>query len=745
MNILQNRIDSFQNNTVKWPYADKQQYHKTETFAKAGFYFMRRPRAVDSVRCFMCDIDLCHWRPGQSPYTRHAAESSTCPWVLLNFPDAATASNSNRALTVNEKDPTTQPQHKIMRAARLATFNHHHYWPPNKSLKSRRFQVASKLSDAGFYFTPTSDSTARIKCPYCKATIMEPDKTIDALQLNDTCPFFGPQRKSTAKGSTGTRKSRRDTTASTASSDTYKTAKSQSDPSPQTQEEEEEEEDENVVPRKRKAAQEEEQEQEEEKEDDDIWDINHFLNIPAHVKKPTLTYGNKSTQRRTRQRVLPSAGKRTHVDIFSNLDLSSSPSLVVERPLKASDGGGSSSKQAKKPSLIEKVDTIRTPRTKRTATSAAATATATATKATKKREPKRTKTAKEKAAAAAPSPTLPHAATTKEVPAVASASASASSSKAPATTTAQNPPPQDESLLLSPVFPPPDPILLDKPLAAIPIKFNEPTTTASPAAAAAAPSSPPLPAQSLEDLIFSDENDGPVPVSSQSRDKGKQRQVEHAIVPKKTSSSQLSLSKSGRASIPKRPPPPPPSPAAAAAAGAASPTRSRNSDVAASLAKQMKYLQSTPMHNVGNRAVNVMDIFGDCPLSPISSSTTTSAATATTPAITHMRTPAIMGTASSSVDGVMGRMRSVFTADGQRRPPPPSSNSNSTKKVPIMTLDVNAAPPVTAEQKQMSVEIFIQHVVDESIRKVRQQGEELIENVREKSDGIKQDLLSQKQ
>lgn len=31
MNILQNRIDSFKNNTVKWPYTDKQQYHKTET------------------------------------------------------------------------------------------------------------------------------------------------------------------------------------------------------------------------------------------------------------------------------------------------------------------------------------------------------------------------------------------------------------------------------------------------------------------------------------------------------------------------------------------------------------------------------------------------------------------------------------------------------------------------------------------------------------------------------------------
>lgn len=30
MNILQNRIESYQNNSVKWPHEGKQ-YHKTET------------------------------------------------------------------------------------------------------------------------------------------------------------------------------------------------------------------------------------------------------------------------------------------------------------------------------------------------------------------------------------------------------------------------------------------------------------------------------------------------------------------------------------------------------------------------------------------------------------------------------------------------------------------------------------------------------------------------------------------
>ncbi|KAL0137251.1 hypothetical protein V8B55DRAFT_1526727 [Mucor lusitanicus] len=717
MNILQNRIDSFKNNTVKWPYTDKQQYHKTETFAKAGFYFMRRPRTVDSVRCFMCDIDLGHWKPGQSPYARHATESPTCPWVLLNYPDAA--ASTNKALTVNERDPTTQPRHKVMKSARLATFNHHHYWPPNKSLKSRRFQVASKLSDAGFYFTPTLESTARIKCPYCKATIMEPDKTIDALvlhkQLNDTCPFFGQQRKPSIKA--GGRKNRRDTTASTASSDTYKTAESQLDPTPlppppppsppQAQQEEQDQTQDNMVPRKRKA------EQEAEKEDDSIWDINHFLNIPAHVKKPTLTYGNKSTERRTRQRLLPSAGKRTNVDIFSSLDISSSsstfsPSLIAERSLQGSGESNSmsSSSQIKKSSLIEKVDK---PKPKRT----------TSTKKNKK-ETNQTKSAKDKART--PSPIIPPATTTKEQPVVVSTSPSTSSKVAPAQ--ANEPPPDDddESLLMSPVFPPPEPMILDKPLAAVPIILEEPKAELP----------PPPPPQSLESLIFNDEKDDPVPPSTPTRDKGKQRQVEHAIVPKRAS---LSLSKS----IPKKPPPPPPAPT--------SPTRSRNSDVAASLAKQIKHLQSTPMQSVSSRAFNVIDIFGNCPMSPITTSSSSTATTTTAAAATpssqaaHVNTPAA---ASSSVNGVVGRMRSVFTADGQRRLPL-SNNNSTTPNAPAMSLNVDSAPPVTAEQKQMSVEAYLQHVVDENIRKVRQQGEKLIDSIREKSNSIKQDLLSQKQ
>lgn len=433
------------------------------------------------------------------------------------------------------------------------------------------------------------------------------------------------------------------------------------------QEEKEEGKEDYIVSQKRK--------QEQEQEDDDsVWDISHFLNIPAHVKKPTLTYGNKSTQSRARQRVLPSVGKKPNVDIFSNLNLSSSPSLAAERSLESRD--------LKKPSLIEKIDV---PKPKPTRTS-------------KKREPKRPRTVKEKAAPAA-------AATPSK--AIIEPPASSSLSTIPA-----QEPQSDEALLMSPVFPPPDPVILDQPLKAIPIQFNEPRYEAPP------------PPQSLEDMIFGDENEGPVRLATttttsttSTKDKGKARQVEHAIVPKKP----LSLSKTGRPSIPATRPP-------------TSPTRIRNSDVAASLAKQMKYLQSTPMNSgIRSSTVNAMDIFGNCPLSPI----TTTATSTTKQNNAHMRTPAVT-TGSSVYTGESGRTRTVFTADGQRLPLPK-------KDAPVLTLDVNAAPPVTAEQKKMSVEMYLQHVVDENIRKVRQQGDGMIAAIREKSDGIKQSLLSQKQ
>ncbi|KAI7898934.1 uncharacterized protein BX663DRAFT_229044 [Cokeromyces recurvatus] len=185
MNILEHRIASFHNSITKWPYTNKK-YHKTETFAKAGFYFLTRPKLPDTTRCFLCDIELSHWKQGQSPYIRHATESPSCPWVILNFPDDPTKRSTIKL----------QPQHPKMRAARLATFNSHNFWPPVKRdvAGRRKFLASTKLADAGFILSPTSDNKSRVKCPYCQCCINTPINDIDALkshsQFNSACIFF---------------------------------------------------------------------------------------------------------------------------------------------------------------------------------------------------------------------------------------------------------------------------------------------------------------------------------------------------------------------------------------------------------------------------------------------------------------------------------------------------------------------------------------------------------------------------
>jgi hypothetical protein len=116
-------------------------------FAKAGFYFVRRPKYSDSVRCFMCDVELSHWRPGQSPFARHTKESPTCAWKWLNYPDA-----NAKPLVVNKKDSATEPRGPTMRTARLASFGNHNFWPPNKSMLNKRKYPSGAKVKMNFIF-----------------------------------------------------------------------------------------------------------------------------------------------------------------------------------------------------------------------------------------------------------------------------------------------------------------------------------------------------------------------------------------------------------------------------------------------------------------------------------------------------------------------------------------------------------------------------------------------------------------
>ncbi|KAI9260096.1 hypothetical protein EDC94DRAFT_649217 [Helicostylum pulchrum] len=186
MNTLQNRIGSFKNNSVKWPYMNNSKYCKTETFAKAGFYFVGKPNARDSVRCFLCDIELSIWKPKQSPFLRHGNESPHCAWTRLNFPDTR-----KRPLSGPIKAFDT-PRSIRMRSARLATFNCNKYWTPKRG--DAKYPSATKLANAGFYFSPTANAPSRVKCAYCGESVtVNPDNT-DFLNkhrnLSIDCAFF---------------------------------------------------------------------------------------------------------------------------------------------------------------------------------------------------------------------------------------------------------------------------------------------------------------------------------------------------------------------------------------------------------------------------------------------------------------------------------------------------------------------------------------------------------------------------
>ncbi|KAI9272233.1 hypothetical protein EDC94DRAFT_644929 [Helicostylum pulchrum] len=184
MNILQNRIDSFNNNLVKWPH-NNDNFPKIECFAEAGFYFVRRPKAPDTVCCFLCNIEISHWRPSQSPLIRHGFESPQCAWKRLNFPDVP-SSVSRRIKSV------CLPRSAEMRNARLATFNSHRYWPPKKG--SFDYPSSIKLANAGFFFAPTIIRPSQVKCTHCGLTLVVNSSDEDMMNthrdMSKDCLFF---------------------------------------------------------------------------------------------------------------------------------------------------------------------------------------------------------------------------------------------------------------------------------------------------------------------------------------------------------------------------------------------------------------------------------------------------------------------------------------------------------------------------------------------------------------------------
>ncbi|CEJ00286.1 hypothetical protein RMCBS344292_14347 [Rhizopus microsporus] len=157
---------------------------------------------TDTLKCFLCKVELSQWKQGQSPFTRHAYESPDCPWVVLDFPD-----NPSHDLDVDQ----TTAKGTRMRSMRLATFTRHNYWPPKKKAQ-KALPSATKIANAGFYFAPTREHPTRVRCPYCHSEIMDPSEIEDIIEehkkLNKECIFFKNTRSSRSRLSLATSEAR---------------------------------------------------------------------------------------------------------------------------------------------------------------------------------------------------------------------------------------------------------------------------------------------------------------------------------------------------------------------------------------------------------------------------------------------------------------------------------------------------------------------------------------------------------
>lgn len=130
----------------------------------------------------------------------------------------------------------------------------------------------------------------------------------------------------------------------------------------------------------------------------------------------------------------------------------------------------------------------------------------------------------------------------------------------------------------------------------------------------------------------------------------------------------------------------------------------------------MTYLQSTPSRSQ-TTTVQASDIFGDLLLSPIVKSRHIEPSTPT-----------------------IHRPRSIIPADGKALPQPPSPTRRAV--APPLNLNdiIQQTPSISEDEKKMKVEEYLHHVIDKNIQKIKSHGEQVVSQIQEKSDLIKQGL-----
>lgn len=161
--------------TCQWPHRQLD----PETFANAGFYFAPTPKYPDNTACFLCDKNMGGWEEDDNPFVEHLRLSPHCGWAIVAGIETGLGDYALDDPTGNE-----------MINARKATFGDR--WPHDGK---RGWKCKTKqLVDAGWKYTPTSDSDDMATCTYCQLALdgWEPkDNPMDEhYRRSPECPFF---------------------------------------------------------------------------------------------------------------------------------------------------------------------------------------------------------------------------------------------------------------------------------------------------------------------------------------------------------------------------------------------------------------------------------------------------------------------------------------------------------------------------------------------------------------------------
>ncbi|CAH2017741.1 unnamed protein product [Acanthoscelides obtectus] len=187
MNIEINRLQTFN----EWPaHAEV----NPQRIAKAGFFATKQGLEVE---CFACHLKISEWNYGDQVMARHAALSSTCPFVT----NPITSGNIRYFPPLVSSDPYSESVE-----ARLASFEN---WPSSNVVSPE------SLANAGFFYLGDGDNTkcaflqrsssgmgasvinkrcgpvAFYKKPFTNAQLVQNDQNLDELGIQT---HKGPKR-----------------------------------------------------------------------------------------------------------------------------------------------------------------------------------------------------------------------------------------------------------------------------------------------------------------------------------------------------------------------------------------------------------------------------------------------------------------------------------------------------------------------------------------------------------------------